>query len=232
MSYSNRILSAPVPKQFDWKKEPHHEYHPETVYPSIPIANWTEKLGNYNDTHDGKPPVTEAPAVGDVLNSAKGSGARYNNNKVPYEYLPLELLLDWLDNEPHVKVWNGDSVPKSILYHLSRWHSGNEASLDRAIDVALDDDFTLQGFAEAAKVFQHVTTRKVKPYPAWNWKKGMPWLVPHGCAIRHVLAEMSGIELDDETGFRHRGHTLCNLIMLLEFRNNYLEGDNRPPKII
>ncbi len=177
------------------------------------------------------PSADETASVGDVSSNAKGSGARYNNNKTPYEYLPLELLLDWLDNQEHTPNTPYLNNPEEILYHLAAWHSGRNESLDSALDFALDNHYSLQSFGEAARVFQAVTTRKVKPYPAWNWKKGMPWLVPFGCAVRHLLAEIDGIELDDETELKHRGHTLCNLIMLLEFRDNYPEGDNRPPKL-
>jgi hypothetical protein len=171
------------------------------------------------------------PATGDIHSSAKGSGARYNNDKTPYEYLPIYLLLQWINEaKSHKKdIINGDL--DDMLLSLGKWHNGNDAALDDALLMAIENKLDLSSFGDAARVFKAVSTRAVKPYPAWNWKKGMQWTVPFGCAIRHLLSELSGQKDDEETKLPHRAHLLCNLIMLLEYRYNYVDGDNRPPRL-
>lgn len=122
---------------------------------------------------------TFQPAVGDTQSEEKGSGARFNNDKVPYDYIPLHLL------------------------------------------------------AEAAEVFHLVTTRKINPYPRWNWLKGMPWLVPYACLIRHLAAWFLGEDRDvgpGGSGKRHSAHMLCNILMIIHYEQTYPEGDNRPSK--
>lgn len=82
--------------------------------------------------------------------------------------------------------------------------------------------------AGAARVFKHVTERKDRPYPMWNWAKGMPWLVPFACMMRHMAAWLIGEDLDRETGMPHLDHAHCNLLMLIHYAQAYPEGDNRP----
>ena len=171
--------------------------------------------------------LISAGGIGNVNSNDKGTGARFNSGKVPYEVLPLELLLDWIDlhQYPHENLNHGAF---SVLDWLGEWQKGNDDALFEALNCAVIEA-GLPGFAEAARVFKHVTERKVNPYPMWNWMKGMPWSVPYGCAIRHLNAEMCGQTHDPETGLLHRGHTICNLIMLLLYAKTFTEGDNRPP---
>ena len=59
----------------------------------------------------------------------------------------------------------------------------------------------------------------------------MPWSVPLACAARHILlGPMAGESIDSESGLSHRGHFLCNIVMLLTFVRTYPEGDDRPSK--
>lgn len=80
----------------------------------------------------------------------------------------------------------------------------------------------------AARVFHGVTTREVKPYPKWNWAKGMPWSVPLGCIKRHIGAWERGEDKDPETGESHLDHIICNLLMLKHYEDAFIEGDDRP----
>lgn len=82
--------------------------------------------------------------------------------------------------------------------------------------------------AGAAHVFKHVTEREVKPYPMWNWAKGMPWSVPYGCMLRHMAAWYRGEDDDKETGLNHLHHAMCNLLMLTHYIDAFPEGDDRP----
>lgn len=172
------------------------------------------------------------PAVGDISSSAKGSGARYNADKTPYDVLPIQLLLNWLADQSDFVGRLPDSAEAAteVLAHLGSWQAGEDIALDNAIAASLPHakSKALSQFADAARVFQHVTTRPVKPYPKWNWMKGMAWSVPLGCVVRHLLALQGGEALDPETGISHWGHVQCNLIMLLHYRTAYPEGDDRP----
>lgn len=126
------------------------------------------------ETFEGQHPPVVRPAVGDTESQAKGSGARFNADKVPFEMIPMHLL------------------------------------------------------AGAARVFHKVTTRPVNPYPLWNWAKGMPWLVPYACIVRHLSAWFRGERFDPDTGESHLDHLLCNVLMLIHYEQFYPEGDNRP----
>lgn len=69
-------------------------------------------------------------------------------------------------------------------------------------------------------------------YSAWNWARGMPWLVPYDSLMRHMEAWQRGETNDEESGLPHLGHAMCNLVMLAFYAKFYPEGDNRPPKEI
>lgn len=76
----------------------------------------------------------------------------------------------------------------------------------------------------AAQVFMYGRDK----YAAWNWTKGMDWLIPYDCLMRHMEAWHRGEDLDEESGLPHLGHAMCNLIMLTFYAMFYPEGDNRP----
>lgn len=158
--------------------------------------------------------------------NAYGSGIRFNEGKVPYEYLPLDVLVSFLDRhkeEPIGPVFD----PKIMLLRLAAWQRRDEMPITDLVLYSMDKE-GLPGFAEAARVFKHVTERPVKPYPMWNWARGMKWSIPLGCAVRHTLAMMAGEVNDPETELPHRGHLQCNLIMLLCYKAIYPDGDDRP----
>jgi hypothetical protein len=172
------------------------------------------------------------PAVGDPNSDAKGSGARWNEGKVPYDMLPINLLSDWMgkQDEKYGGGMLGNGTASEIIAHIGSYQAGSDIGLDMALAAAADEGVGLEKFAGAAQVFQHVTTRAVKPYPKWNWMKGMAWSVPIGCILRHAQKIQAGEDTDPETGFPHMAHIQCNLIMLLLYRETYKEGDDRPPK--
>lgn len=157
--------------------------------------------------------------VGDLTSSAKGSGARYNVGKAPMEMVPVWIIAAGeaarLGTPEMREAWR-------VLNALGQWQVGGLPIADVFCEIGPG------AWAEAAEVFHHVTTRPVKPYPAWNWAKGMPWSVPTACAVRHLLAILRGEHLDPETGLPHRGHAMCNLIMLAQYERTYQEGDDRP----
>jgi hypothetical protein len=164
--------------------------------------------------------------VGDVNSEEMGSGARWNAGKVPFDMLPLKLLVEFMI--PRSEYHEADE----LLTYMGHWQAGDDSALDDALAFTAEimKLHHLHAFAECANVFQHVTTRPVKPYPKWNWTKGMSWSVPLGCIVRHALAWRSGEAYDPETNFLHLAHIQCNLLMLKLYQKTYTEGDDRPPK--
>lgn len=187
--------------------EPRSEPKPEGPI-TKDVVNTSESISPENSP--SKPDV----GVGDLTSTAKGSGARFNIGKPPMETIPVWIIAE--ANRSDTPAWYA-------LFHLGEWQRGS-GPIYKALRAFRDDAV----FAEAAHVFHHVTTRPVKPYPMWNWAKGMPWSVPTACAVRHLLAILRGEENDPETGLPHRGHAMCNLIMLAQYERSYPEGDDRP----
>lgn len=159
-----------------------------------------------------------AVGVGDLTSTAKGSGARFNIGKVPMETIPVWIIAEGAPVDYRVEALEA----RGALAELGRWQLGEIKMRTLLREAPLD------AWEEAAQVFHHVTTRPVKPYPMWNWAKGMLWSVPTACAVRHLLAILRGEENDPETGLPHRGHAMCNLIMLAQYERTYPEGDDRP----
>ena len=77
---------------------------------------------------------------------------------------------------------------------------------------------------DCARVFDYGR----KKYAAWNWAKGMQWMVVFACLLRHLYAWARGEDNDPESGLPHLGHAMCNLVMLTTFARTYREGDDRP----
>lgn len=160
-------------------------------------------------------------AIGDVNSTARGSGARYNDGKAPLELIPLILIAQSYDlgdkRTPH-------HVPmREALRHLGRFQEGGGTDALQMAIRALD--FDGEAFDECARVFDYGRQK----YAEWNWAKGMPWSVPTGCAARHALKVLAKGEMDDpESGLTHRGHFMCNLVMLLTYARTFPEGDDRP----
>lgn len=160
--------------------------------------------------------------VGDLHSTAKGSGARFNLGKPPMETIPVWIIAAAQPVYDFASPSREADEARGLLEMLGDWQSGAHDMLP------VLNQMSLEAWEEAAQVFHHVTTRPVKPYPMWNWAKGMPWSVPTACAVRHLLAILRGEENDPETNLPHRGHAMCNLIMLAQYERTYPEGDDRP----
>lgn len=167
---------------------------------------------------DGGFVLQNAPAVGDLESSAKGSGARFNSGKTAFDLLPLATVVSLAGYD--VRHW-----ATCVLGRLAEWQGGDELSLDAACWIAANSAGKgLHGYSEAARVFDYGRRK----YKDWNWAKGMRWSIPLGCAVRHLVAILDGELLDPESGLPHRGHVLCNLLMLLTYRYSFTDGDDRP----
>ncbi|MGZ5080730.1 MAG: dATP/dGTP diphosphohydrolase domain-containing protein [Usitatibacter sp.] len=157
-------------------------------------------------------------AVGDVNSNERGSGARFNDGKPPFELIPVRVISKLygdvlVSDEPRARVVR-------CLQHLASWQeTGEEGHIYDAM-VSLGEEALI----EATFVLEYGK----KKYAAWNWAKGMPWSVCVACAVRHALAVLRGEQTDPESGRLHVGHIMCNLIFLATFVRTYPEGDDRP----
>lgn len=156
-------------------------------------------------------------SIGDVNSDARGSGARFNTGKVAIELIPLRLIAE---QQRRAGRFGKFSAEIEALEALARFQEGGSADdLHSAIDAIG------AAWDECAAVFDYGR----KKYAEWNWAKGMVWSVPIACAARHIIfGPLVGQEYDAESGLTHRGHFLCNLVMLLTFVRTYPEGDDRP----
>lgn len=158
-------------------------------------------------------------SIGDVNSPERGSGARFNDGK-----LDLTLLPPWcwgeyaerVDDDGTFQLFYGSELEALISF----W-SGDDDAIHAVLDGLTDDDYQL-----AAEVFAY----GARKYAAWNWAKGMPWSVPVACYLRHMLTADPDSE-DGESGIAHRGHAVCNLIMLAQFASLCPDMDDRPQEI-
>lgn len=161
-------------------------------------------------------PLTQSHGVGDITSGNKGTAARYNAGKANLELIPLRIIAEQAQRAAGGKF----AAEIGALFALARFQEGGGVA-------DLLDAVTAIGAAwnECADVFEYGR----KKYASWNWAKGFMWSVPIACAARHVLfGMMAGEQNDSESNLPHRGHFLCNIVMLLTFVRTYPEGDDRP----
>jgi len=171
------------------------------------------------DSHEA---LTFAPlddTVGDINSTAKGSGARYNGGKAPLELIPLALIAEF-----YIAQVDEPTPEMLALQALGAFQA--RGSEGRAHLIEALHHLGANGWAECAQVFDYGRGK----YAAWNWAKGMAWSVPIACAARHLLAKIRGEDVDPESGKPHRGHSYCNIVMLLTYEATFPEGDDRPAK--
>lgn len=153
--------------------------------------------------------------VGNIDSTEKGSGARYNDGKPDYSLLVLKDFSKWL----------GLAAPECYIVDLIN-KLGN-------FQETHDPEHLLEALEVAGKFAieesTHVFTYGAKKYKAFNWMKGMKWSIPLACAVRHSLAIYDGEEVDEESGRKHVGHIVCNIMMLLHYTKYYKEGNDLPP---
>lgn len=160
-------------------------------------------------------------SIGDVHSSARGSGARYNDGKPAMELIPCRVIAATWNAKLYYDRLLDDVYPEiECLQRLAAFQEGETEDCLVDAMLAIGCDWEL-----CARVFEYGR----KKYAEWNWAKGMPWSVPIGCIVRHLMAIVERGELTDpESGLHHHGHIMCNLVMLHTFVQNYPEGDDRP----
>lgn len=158
-------------------------------------------------------------SIGDITSDTKGSGARFNSGKPPFELIPLECVAQHMRSVQYTDDTFAVIPATEALHHLGRWQA-RAGSLVEVLNA-----LGFGGWEECAMVFDYGRRK----YKAWNWAKGMAWSVPLACAARHLMAMLRGEENDPESGLPHRGHVFCNIVMLMVFATTFVEGDDRAP---
>ncbi len=152
--------------------------------------------------------------IGDVTSNDRGSGARFNDGKPDYSLIPLVMI-----GQHYLSIGRHHWATLALI-ELGHWQT-RDATLLNVLDT-----IGTEAWPECARVFDYGRNK----YAAWNWAKGMPWSVPLACAARHLIAILDGEDIDQESKLPHRGHVVCNLVMLMQFQITYLEGDDRAPE--
>jgi len=159
--------------------------------------------------------------VGDINSDEVGSGARYNGGKPDFSLLIIKDL-------PVVAASSGLLV--SAIKNLGEFQISGDADY---LDKALKDTYVYAHTQlETEYVFEPVVRVwefGQRKYARWNWTKGMAWSVPIACAVRHWLAIVEKKEpIDEDSGYPHWAHIVCNLQMLKQYTRSYLEGNDLP----
>lgn len=161
-------------------------------------------------------------SLGDINSTQKGSGARYNDGKPALNLIPLRLIAHDLRRRI------GTKPEVHAMEFLAAFQERDPRFTDRSALERIPGLFPVDIWKDCANVF----TYGLKKYAEWNWAKGMPWSAVIGCAARHLMDMAEGTVNDHESGLPHRGHFMCNIVMLLTYLDNYPQGDDRMPASI
>lgn len=166
----------------------------------------------------GKQLVVPKIGIGDVNSDAKGSGARFNAGKPDLSLIPLAMIAE------NYSTFAGRPNHNPAVNALGKLGDFQRTHETRHLFAAISLLGT-ESWKDCARVFEYGK----KKYAAWNWAKGMPWSVALACGARHLIAILDGEETDPESGLPHRGHVVCNIVMLLQYTKTYQEGNDLPP---
>jgi len=67
----------------------------------------------------------------------------------------------------------------------------------------------------------------IKYRDQFNYKKGMPWMKLIGSCSRHLIAFVRGEDNDKESGLPHLAHLAYDALMLLDYKENHIDLDDR-----
>ena len=206
------------PQRFDCTNS--RNYIPAGYF-EITIEQFREMYGKKEGAvEQAKPAYDQSAQVGDITSDKKGSGARYNNGKPDYSLVVLSQLSQVLSNRSY-------KLEHAYLFDVLN----NLAVFQETQDVSCLYEALNELGMDAIEESTHVFTYGAMKYKSWNWLKGMQWSVPLACAVRHLLKIVrEGEEVDEESGRKHEGHIVCNLMMLIHYTQYYKEGNDLPPK--
>ncbi len=78
---------------------------------------------------------------------------------------------------------------------------------------------------EALEGVVKILTFGAQKYAPYNWMKVRPIYRYYGALLRHLEAVRKGEWLDQESGFPHLDHAMCNLIFLRELLKDKTEKE-------
>ena len=81
-----------------------------------------------------------------------------------------------------------------------------------------------EGLIGVARVMEYGTQK----YARSNWLKGLPHTQIADSLLRHLVAYLSGEDVDPESGCRHVDHIACNALFLAHLTATKPEDDDRP----
>lgn len=70
----------------------------------------------------------------------------------------------------------------------------------------------------ALETIAAVFTHGAKKYGEGNWQKGIDEKRLYAATLRHMFAHKKGELYDDESSILHLAHAACNLLMMIELR--------------
>jgi hypothetical protein len=157
-------------------------------------------------------------AVGDVYSTAKGSGARYNAAKPPYELIPLSIIVPFY-SKPFADAAPSEQAIARALNALDALGMFQAREGD-VYDVLRELGDNWDG---CAAVFE-----MTPEFANWNWTKGTPWSIPIARAARHLMAIIRGEVTNTQSGLSNVAHVYCNVVILATYQSTFIEGDDRP----
>lgn len=80
---------------------------------------------------------------------------------------------------------------------------------------------------EALEELTKVLTFGANKYADRNWEKGMKWGRVYGSLMRHLWKWWSGHDKDEETGYSHLSHAICNIAFLITYEKRKVGEDDR-----
>lgn len=85
---------------------------------------------------------------------------------------------------------------------------------------------------EALESLAKVLSYGANKYAQRNWEKGMKWGRVFGSLMRHLWKWWSPFhsDTDEETGFSHLDHALCNVAFLIAYEQRKIGEDDRGVK--
>lgn len=142
---------------------------------------------------------------------------RYNTGKTRFDLIILKDVVDSIS--PHHLDLN-QGLALNVLRNVASFQLDKDIThLDTILPNLVDYWY------ECANVFEY----GAKKYSDWNWTKGMNWSYYIASLSRHLLSIiLEEVLIDDESGYSHFGHVLCNLVMFRHNIQNYPELDDIP----
>lgn len=181
--------------------------------------------------------------IGDVNSKARGTGARFNDGKVPIQFIPAATLVQLYEQTSNILDLVDPvrdralmrEVPQARAYlvlcaiaDFEERSKDDDVSLSQALRFSIEDQglVGVERWRGPAAVFAYGAEK----YLPWNWARGMPWSVVLASLKRHAVAVLENELNDEESGLPHLGHVAANVIMLLHYIRFYREGDDRMPE--